>query len=80
LNLRPIYYESLDNIIIIIRYLFGDFKTLKKAKIVKNKMEALGVQDACVVIYKEGLIIHVKTPIKIIELLIKNLYTIYWIT
>ena len=80
MNLRPIYYESLDNIIIIIRYLFGDFKTLKKAKIVKNKMEALGVQDACVVIYKEGLIIHVKTPIKIIELLIKNLYTIYWIT
>jgi hypothetical protein len=78
LNLRPIYYESLDNI--IIRYLFGDFKTLKKAKIVKNKMEALGVQDACVVIYKEVLIIHVKTPIKIIELLIKNLYTIYWIT
>ena len=80
MNLRPIYYEIVDNIIIIIRYLFGDFKTLKKAKIVKNKMKALGVQDACVVIYKEVLIIHVKTPIKIIELLIKNLYTIYWIT
>jgi hypothetical protein len=58
-----LYYESLNNI--ITRYLFGDFRTLKKAEIVKNKMEAPGMQDACIVAYKDGLRIHVKTPIKI---------------
>ena len=65
MNLRPIYYESADNI--IIRYLSSDFKTLKKAKIVKNKMEALGIQDACVVAFKDGHKIHVKTHLKIME-------------
>jgi hypothetical protein len=65
LNLSPIYYENLNNV--IIRYLFGDFKTLKEAKIVKNKMKALGIPDACVVAYKDGVRVHVKTPIKIIE-------------
>ncbi len=65
LNLSPIYYESLNNI--IIRYLFGDFKTLKEAKVVKNKMKALGIQDAYVVAYKDGLRIHVKTHIKVMD-------------
>ena len=65
MNLSPIYYESLNNI--IIRYLFGNFKTLKEAKIVKNKMKALGIQDAYIVAYKDGVRVHVKTHIKIIE-------------
>ena len=65
LNLSPIYYESLNNI--IIRYLFGNFKTLKEAKIVKNNIKALGIQDAYVVAYKDGHRIHVKTHIKIME-------------
>jgi hypothetical protein len=65
LSLSPIYYESLNNS--IIRYLFGDFKTLKEAEIVKNKIRALGIQDAFVVAYKDGHKIHVKTHLKIIE-------------
>jgi hypothetical protein len=65
LSLSPIYYESLNNS--IIRYLFGDFKTLKEAEIVKNKIKALGIQDAFVVAYKDGHKIHVKTHLKIIE-------------
>jgi hypothetical protein len=65
LNLSPIYYERLNNI--IVRYLFGDFKTLKEAKIVKNKIKALGIQDAYVVAYKDGHRIHVKTHLKILE-------------
>ena len=65
LNLSPIYYESLNNS--IIRYLFGAFKTLKEAKMVENKIKALGIQDAYVVAYKEGHRIHVKTHLKIME-------------
>jgi hypothetical protein len=65
LNLSPIYYESLNNI--SIRCLFGDFKTLKEAKIVKNKIKALGIQDAFVVAYKDGHRVHVKTYIRIMK-------------
>ena len=65
LNLSPIYYESLDNS--IKRYLFGDLRSLKEAKVVKNKMKALGIQDAYVVAYKDGLRIHVKTHIKVMD-------------
>ena len=65
LNLSPIYYESLNNI--SIRCLFGDFKTLKEAKIVKNKIKALGIQDAFVVAYKDGHRVHVKTHIRIMK-------------
>jgi hypothetical protein len=65
LNVSPIYYERLNNN--IVRYLFGDFKTLKEAKIVKNKIKALGIQDAYVVAYKDGHKIHVKTHLKIME-------------
>ena len=65
LDLSPIYYENLNNF--IVRYLFGDFKTLRKAKIEKNKMKALGIKDAYVAAYKDGKRVHVKTHIKIIE-------------
>ena len=65
LNLSPIYYESLNNS--IIRYLLGAFKTLKEAKMVENKIKALGIEDAYVVAYKEGHRIHVKTHLKIME-------------
>jgi hypothetical protein len=65
LNLSPIYYESLNNN--IVRYLLGAFKTLKEAKMVENKIKALGIQDAYVVAYKEGHRIHVKTHLKIME-------------
>jgi hypothetical protein len=65
LNASPIYYQRLNNS--IVRYLFGAFKTLKEAKMLKNKIKALGIQDAYVVAYKEGHRIHVKTHLKIME-------------
>lgn len=65
LNLSPMYYEIIESM--ITRYLTGNYKTLEEAKVAKDKIKALGIEDAFVAAYKDGHKVHVKTHVKIME-------------